>query len=139
MKRIVWLCVAVCSASANADWLTLTGTPGLPDSDTIQVDPLALDAVGDQRTLRIRVNRAQAVADPDGLQYRSMMAEATVDCAKRTAGFRHKLYYAAPNLSGPPIHQRFFGPRSAPPLQFDGIAGNYPARLINAACTIEPW
>lgn len=139
MKRIVWLCIAACSASAYADWLALTGTPGQPESDTIQVDPLALDAVGDQRTLRIRVNRAHVVADADGLQYRSMAAEAAVDCGKRTAGYLRKIYYAEPNLSGPPIHQRFFGRQSAPPLQFDGIPGNYPARLINAACKVEPW
>lgn len=139
MKRLVWLCVALGSAAAYADWLVLTGTPDQPDTDTIQVDPLALDAVGNQRTLRIRVNRAHVVADPDGLQYRSMMAEATVDCRKRTAGFLHKIYFAEPNLSGPAIHQRFFGKRSAPPLQFDGIPGNYPVRLINAACKVAPW
>lgn len=137
MKCIVWL-VAACSASAYADWLTLAGTPGAPDSDTIQVDPRAVNVAGEQRTLQIRVNRAHVVADADGLRYRSMAAEATVDCGKRSASYVRKTYYAQPNLSGPPVHQRFFGGQSAPPLQFDGIDGNFPARLINAACKLEP-
>ncbi len=134
MKYKVLLCVTALSVSAHADWLVLMGTPGRPDSDSIQVDPLAVDSVSGQRTLLVRVNRARDVTDADGMPYRSMEAEATVDCSQGSASFTRKVYYAQPDLGGPVTHQRFFGMRNPPPLQFDGIKGNYATRLIHAAC-----
>lgn len=138
IKHLAWLAVAAWSVSVHADWLTLTGTPGRPESDSVQVDPRAVDAVGDERTLHVRVNRSRVVADSDGLRYRSMEAEASVDCGKRTARYVRKTYYAQPNFLGAPVHQRFFGTQNAPALQFDGISETYPMRLIKAACKLQP-
>ena len=136
--RLKWLLMAFLAFSSPtyAAWFTLSGKPGQADSDYIQVDPLAIDPVAGQRTLQVRVNRWQAVADPDGFAYRSMTAEATVDCASKIARYVRKTYFADPNFSGEPVHQRFFGPQSGPPLQFDGAKGDHAARLVTAACKL---
>ena len=131
---IVWLAAFSWATPANADWFTLSGKTGSPDTDYVEVDPANIQNAGDRRILQMRVNRSRTVIDADSFPYRSMTAQVSIDCASRSARIIEKAYFAEPNFVGPPLHRRFYGPSTGPSLQFDGAESGHAARLIKAAC-----
>ena len=59
MKRLPLLClVLLASASARAEWLTLTGSPGDAASNYVQVDPARIEIDGPRRPVNAKPGKA---------------------------------------------------------------------------------
>ncbi|RYG55010.1 MAG: hypothetical protein EON56_06325 [Alphaproteobacteria bacterium] len=134
MRRLVFALGFVMSQPAFADWLTLTGTPGDPGSDSIQVDPTSLHSNGDIRLLDVRVSRSAQRVNAEGITYRSYDSKIAVNCRESSARYTWARFFASPNFQGDINREKNYPDVNLRPVLFWGIPGGHVGRLIRAAC-----
>ncbi len=124
-------------AAAKAEWFTITGVPGDPKSDYIQVDPSSIKAENQVREIRLRVSRSHPRANKDGITFRSYEADALVDCARKSARYTWARFYAEPNFQGMPVAEREYEDDTVRTVGFWGFNADYASRVIKAACVVR--
>lgn len=135
MKQSLLLSLAMLAAlPAQAEWLTLGGSPGDGGSSYVQVDPTSVVADGDRRRMAVRLSLAEPRRTREGIQYRSFSGEAGIDCQARTARYLSARYFAQPHFVGEPAAVKVFEDDDVRPMDFEGAAGDLAARTMNAAC-----
>jgi hypothetical protein len=137
MKRLSLLCLALLAcASARAEWLTLTGSPGDAANSYVQVDPTSVEVDGSRRAVTLRMSLAQDRTSKDGIQFRSFQARASVDCEARTARYASTTYFGQPNFVGEPVAVRHYEEDDIRPMTLAGAPPELAAKTINAACSV---
>ena len=89
-------------AHDQSHWLTMVGTPGKPDENTIEVRPASFAATANPPSLDIRVNRSAPSVSSEGIPFRSYMVTILVDCGEKTARFTTASFYMMPMWEGQP-------------------------------------
>ncbi|MBJ2158965.1 surface-adhesin E family protein [Variovorax sp. IB41] len=137
MKRLSLLCLALLAcAVAQAEWLTLSGTPGDAAASYVQVDPTRIEVDGARRGVTLRMSLAEDVTGKDGFKLRSFEARASVDCEARTARYVSATYFSLPNFVGEPVAVKHFEDDDVRPLTLPGAPPELAARTVNAACSV---
>jgi hypothetical protein len=141
MRRIIilccllgWFCVQGQGLGQNA-WLTVIGDPEDQAVNTIEVNPVAVAAQGQLRTMKIRVSRSEQRVSRDGVAFRSFEAEVVFDCARDRARFISADFYRLPLWQGESHKSLVYPNGSVRPMEFRDIEPNPRNRLIRAACT----
>lgn len=119
---------------AQGDWLTVSGHPGEPQLDIVEVQPESRFLSADFATLNIRVNRSALRTSTDGVVFRSFTASVVADCAAKTARFATVTFYMAPLWEGSPHRVLTFSAAQNRPVLFRSIEPNPTERIIRAAC-----
>lgn len=124
------------NAQARADWFTVTGNPGDPSVDTVQVDPVALSSEGVTKTMNVRVSRAVPRVNWDKLPYRSYESQVVFDCQARRASYAQVRYFMEPLWRGEPsaVGDYTANPR---PMLFRDMEPNPVSRIVRAACRLR--
>jgi hypothetical protein len=137
IRRIV-SCLAlglpVCVANAQDAWLTLLGDPSQANTNTIQVEPAAIESKGSIRVLKVRVSRALPRTSWDGVPYQSYESFVVFDCEKRTARYRSIDYFAQPLWAGKAYRSVDYTQGEPRWMLFREVEPNPNVRIINAAC-----
>ena len=140
MRRILilccllgWSCVQGQGLGQNA-WLTVIGDPEDPAVNTIEVNPVAVAAQGQLRTMKIRVSRSAQRVSGDGVAFRSFEAEVVFDCARDQARFISADFYLLPLWQGESHKSLVYLSDSVRPMEFRSIEPNPRSRIIRAAC-----
>ncbi|GAA4332626.1 hypothetical protein GCM10023165_07320 [Variovorax defluvii] len=133
--RLVCLALACVTANAQAAWFTVTGSPTDPSVDTVQVDPVAIDATGPLKTMSVRVSRAQDRTNWEGVPYRSYESRVRFNCRVRKAHYLQADFYRAPLWQGEP-HQRTDYTGNPRPMLFLDARPNPSERIVRAACRV---
>ena len=131
-----WLALVGLSCAvgpACAAWFTVAGDPYTPEADTVQVDPLALQAEGNTRIMSLRVNRSRQRNNWEGRPYRSYAASVVVDCRAMQADYLEVTYYMQPLWQGEPYLRTDYTANQRRML-FKDMEPNPTARIIRAAC-----
>ena len=137
MKRLPLFCLALLAcALAQAEWLTLSGTPGDATSSYVQVDPTRIEVDGARRGVTLRMSLAKDFTGKDGFKLRSFEARASVDCEARTARYVSATYYSLPNFVGEPVAVKQFEDDDIRPMTLPGAPPELAARTVNAACNV---
>lgn len=137
MKRFSLLCLALLScAAAQAEWLTLRGTPGDADNSYVQVDPTSVVVEGQHRTMAVRLSVKAPRTTKDNITFRSFTSRVNVDCDARSGRYASAVYYAQPNFVGDPIAVRVFDDDDVRPMAFAGSPPEVAARTVAAACGV---
>lgn len=137
--RLRWLALmGLCGAalSAEAEWFTIAGEPNTEATDTVQVDPVALQTDGDTKTMSVRVSRSGLRHNWEGLPYRSYEARALFDCRAMKADYLYVAYYMQPQWKGQPYLLTDYA-NNRRPMLFRDMAPNPTARIVRAACRQE--
>jgi hypothetical protein len=120
-------------ASAQSNWLTITGAPDDPKVNTIQVDPVPKDRDEGMRTLRVRVSRSGERTSWDGVPYRSYESDVLFDCRENTARYLSITYYPQPGWLGEARTVDYStGERRM--MEFREVVPNPHQRILHAAC-----
>lgn len=134
MKRcLVLLAMFGCQAWAQSGWLTITGNPKDANVDTVQVDPVAAQVDGRQKTMHVRVSRATERRNWDRQPYRSYQSRVVFDCQVRKASYVQATFFPMPLWQGSPSSTNDYSARPQPML-FRDVEPNPTQRLIRAAC-----
>lgn len=140
MRRILilccllgWSCVQGQGLGQNA-WLAVIGDPQDPAVNTIEVDPVAVAAHGQLRTMKVRVSRSAQRVSRDGVTFRSFEAEVVFDCARDRARFISADFYLLPLWQGESHKSLVYPNGSVRPMEFRDIEPNPRSRIIRAAC-----
>jgi hypothetical protein len=137
MKRPFLLLLALLAGPlAHAEWLTLTGSAGEAANSYVQVDPTSVVVDGSKRLVAVRISLAEPRTSQEGIKFRSVTAQASVDCDARKARYVSATYFGQPNFVGPPLAVREFDETDVRPMKFDGLPGDLAARTVNAACGV---
>jgi hypothetical protein len=137
MKRILLSTTLLLSHAGHAaEWFTLFGSAGVGSEDYVQADPTTIEIDGDIRRLDIRVNRSVQRTSTDGVKFRSLVGQAEVDCAHRSARYVAATFFSDPNFQGTPIASLRFDKSQARPV-FSAIPGALDERLVKAACALQ--
>jgi len=137
MKRLFQLLLALFAGPlAHAEWLTLTGSAGEATNSYVQVDPTSVVVDGSKRLVAVRISLAEPRTSQEGLKFRSVAAQASVDCDVRKARYVSATYFGQPNFVGPPMAVREFDETDVRPMKFDGLPGDLATRTVNAACGV---
>ncbi|SDJ13367.1 hypothetical protein SAMN05444748_11075 [Variovorax sp. OV700] len=137
MKRPFLLLLALLAGPlAHAEWLTLTGSAGEATNSYVQVDPTSVVVDGSKRLVAVRISLAEPRTSQEGIKFRSVTAQASVDCDARKARYVSATYFGQPNFVGPPLAVREFDETDVRPMKFDGLPGDLAARTVNAACGV---
>ena len=137
MKRPFLLLLALLAVPlAHAEWLTLTGSAGEATNSYVQVDPTSVVVDGSKRLVAVRISLAEPRTSQEGIKFRSVTAQASVDCDARRARYVSATYFGQPNFVGPPLAVREFDESDVRPMKFDGLPGDLAARTVNAACGV---
>ena len=137
MKRPFLLLLALLAGPlAHAEWLTLTGSAGEATNSYVQVDPTSVVVDGSKRLVAVRISLAEPRTSQEGIKFRSVTAQASVDCDARKARYVSATYFGQPNFVGPPLAVREFDESDVRPMKFDGLPGDLAARTVNAACGV---
>ena len=132
-----WLGLVGASATAEANWFTVTGNPDDPAVNTVQVDPVAIHVAGERRTMNVRVSRSQDRANWEGVPYRSYDARVVFDCRARKADYHFARFYMAPLWRGA-AHRATDYADNPRPMRFLDVEPNPTERIIRAACHAGP-
>jgi hypothetical protein len=125
---------ATTSASEpERSWFTIVGDPTQPNSETVQVDPVALSSEGNTRTMGVRVNRSQMRRNWDQVHYRSYESRVLINCPARSAHYLEATFYSEPLWTGNPGQVAHYQ-KSPKPMLFSGMNPNPVERIIRAAC-----
>lgn len=136
MKCIVFslLLLVAALAKAQEEWFTVVGDVNDATVNTIQVDPRPIAVNGQQRTMKLRVNRAALRVGREGIPYTSYEALVVFDCAERTGRYTQVVYFMQPFWKGE-SHKTSVYTRADPRmLSFMNVVPNPAARIIRAAC-----
>lgn len=137
MKRPSLLLLALLAGPlAHAEWLTLTGSAGEVTNSYVQVDPTSVVVDGSKRLVAVRISLAEPRTSQEGLKFRSVAAQASVDCEARKARYVSATYFGQPNFVGPAMAVLEFDETDVRPMKFDGLPGDLAARTVNAACGV---
>ncbi|CAA2099327.1 hypothetical protein VVAX_00181 [Variovorax paradoxus] len=120
-------------AHAESGWFTVVGDPQDKVADTVQVDPDRVTPPEDARTMNLRVSRATARFNWDGIPYRSYESRVVFDCQSRRASYVAARFYIAPLWQGEPHHVADYS-ASPKPVLFLDMKPNPTARIVRAAC-----
>ena len=123
-----------CSVGAQSSWFTMSGEPGDPLSDIVQVDPQSRTFTAGSATLDLRVSRAALRSSSDGIPFRSYTATVLVDCTVKTARFVMAAFYMMSLWEGRPHKLLTYFPSEVRPMLFSSIEPNPTAKIIRAAC-----
>lgn len=134
MKRLI-LAVACIASNAGADrpWLTIVGDATDPNTDTIEMNPIAVSRDGPLRVMEIRVNRSAERTSGDGVKFRSFRGEVEFDCSRPSARFVRSQFYAEPLWKSPKT-QLSYPPNKVRPMEFRLFEPNPKDKVIRAAC-----
>ena len=122
----------------KVSWLTILGSPGDPDVDTILIDPTPSAVKGHMRWMNLRLNRAKTRTSTDGIVFRSFVSVIEFDCDKRSARFTKTQFYNDP-LWASPGRAMDYPAAMVRPMAFREIEPNPSERVIRAACsTVRP-
>ncbi|MGJ7571352.1 surface-adhesin E family protein [Variovorax sp. RB2P76] len=89
-----------CVAHAQPGWFTVVGDPQDKVADTVQVDPDRVAPMESSKTMNLRVNRAAARLNWDGIAYRSYESRVVFDCQAGRASYVAARYYIEPLWQG---------------------------------------
>lgn len=131
---LLGLCGAV--VSAQAEWFTVAGDPHTATVDTVQVDPVALQADANGKIMSVRVSRSRQRNNWEGQPYRSYEARAVFDCRAMKADYLYVAYYMQPLWKGEAYLQTDYA-NNRRPMLFRDMAPNPTARILRAACRQE--
>ena len=121
-----------CVAHAQPGWFTVVGDPQDKVADTVQVDPDRVAPMESSNTMNLRVNRAAARLNWDGIAYRSYESRVVFDCQAGRASYVVARYYIEPLWQGKPHHEADY--TDAPkPVAFRDMKPNPTARIVRAA------
>jgi hypothetical protein len=135
---VVLLALCGCyAASAQTQWLSLVGDATEAMEDTVQVEPVTLNRVGNLRTVRIRVSRGTERTSWDGEVYRSYNAEVLIDCVAKTGRYLSIEFFVQPLWQGELHGKAVYSKREIRPMLFRDMEPNPTQRLIRAACQSE--
>jgi len=121
------------AGAAERSWFTVAGDARQPQTETVQVDPVALKSSGEFRTMRVRVSRAQERRNWDEVPYRSYESRVLINCRTRRASYLDATFYSEPLWRGNP-HQVSDYQQNPQPMLFRGMNPNPTERIIRAAC-----
>lgn len=122
-----------CVAHAQPAWFTVVGDPLDKATDTVQVDPDRVAPTDSANTMNLRVNRANARLNWEGIPYRSYESRVVFDCQSRRASYVAARFYIEPLWQGQPHHLADYAPGPKPMLFLD-MKPNPTARIVRAAC-----
>jgi hypothetical protein len=134
LRILLSLALSVAPLGAGAEWLTITGDPANPQENTVQVDPVPISVTGEERVLRMRLNRSARRVNPDGIGYRSFDSTVLFDCATNTARYLETTFYDRANWSGEPSKVLTYPATSPRPMLLRDLEPNPSQRIIHAAC-----
>jgi hypothetical protein len=137
-RALIGLSLLGGALAAQAGWFTVAGVAGDDRGDYVQVDPVSLRSDGARRWLDVRVSRAAERTSTEGVRFRSFEGVAEVDCSASTARYVSATFYAEPHFAGTPIARLDYASDRVRPMAFRQIPGDFSARVIRAACTVEP-
>ena len=137
-RALTCLFLSCHALAAQAGWFTVAGVAGDDRGDYVQVDPVSLRFDDARRWLDVRVSRAAERTSTEGVKFRSFEGVAEVDCGASTARYVSASFYAEPHFAGTPIARLDFASDRVRPMAFRQIPGDFSARVIRAACTVEP-
>lgn len=127
-------CMLLAPARAASPWLTVVGDVDDAASDTVQVDPTLKAVNGELRSMAIRVNRASMRTSPDGVLFRSYIAQVEFNCLKAEARFQTVSYFLSPLWHGVAHRTVVFTPANARLMRFRDMDPNPVERIVRAAC-----
>jgi hypothetical protein len=131
---VAMLLLVAVGAQAQDEWLTVVGDLNDATVNTIQVDPRPVAVSGQQRTMKLRVNRMAARVSREGIPYTSYEALVVFDCAERTGRYTQVVYFMQPFWKGE-SHKTSIYTRADPRfLTFVNVVPNPAARIVRAAC-----
>ncbi len=93
---VLWLVVMGSQVQAKSAWFTLSGNPQDPTVDTVEVDPVAVNAAGDHKKMNVRVSRSGQRFNWEGVPYRSYESQVVFNCRAGKAQ-----YLARPSIWSP--------------------------------------
>jgi hypothetical protein len=137
VRRVSHLLMAIgmigCAAHAQPGWFTVVGDPQDKVADTVQVDPARVAPAESAKEMNLRVNRATARFNWDGIAYRSYESRVVFDCQARRASYVAARFYIQPLWQGEAHHVADY--TDAPkPVLFRDMKPNPTARIVRAAC-----
>ena len=119
---------------AETGWFTVLGDAHDPNVITIEVDPAPIAVYGDQRTMRVRVNRPEQRTTRDGIIFRSFRSNVLFDCRKKTARYISVDFYMQPLWQGEPHKSVNYPATDLRPMEFREVEPNPRDRIIRATC-----
>jgi hypothetical protein len=132
------LVAALCAGTARSDshdgWFTVLGNPAEADADTVQVDPAPVEVRGEQRVLRVRVNRAVLRTNWENVPYRSYVARVLIDCRERRGRYQRIELFMRPLWQGGAHYTADYHRQPERPMAFRDTQPNPTQRIIRAAC-----
>ncbi|MES2945654.1 MAG: surface-adhesin E family protein [Pseudomonadota bacterium] len=131
----VWLLAGAAAAvQAQTAWFTVMGDASDPTATTIEVDPIPVAVNGDQRTMRVRVNRTLQRTTRDGVNFRSFRSHVLFDCSNKTARYISVDFYMQPLWKGESHKTVDYPATDLRPMEFREVEPNPRDRIIRAAC-----
>jgi hypothetical protein len=132
---VLWLGLtcAQLRAQQQSPWFTITGDPRDASVDTVEVDPVAVSAAGDRKTMNVRVNRARERLNWEGVPYRSYESQVVFSCRAKKAEYLVATFYMAPLWQGMPHKTTDYADNPRPMLFLD-VVPNPTERIVRAAC-----
>ncbi len=133
---VVLLGMAVSQVPAKADWFTVTGNPQDPSVNTVEVDPVAVNAAGERKTINVRVSRSEQRFNWGGVPYRSYESQLVFDCRANEARYLVASFYIEPPWQGTPHKTTDYAgnPRS---MLFRDVEPDPTQRIVRAACRMN--
>jgi len=133
-KLVLVLLLVWPAARAQTLWFTVMGDPGNASLNTIQVDPVPIEAKDGLRTMRVRVSRSLPRASWDGVPYRSYESMVVFDCARNSARYLSITYFDRPQWSGVSSKTLSYAAGQPRLMLFRDVEPNPTQRIIHAAC-----
>ncbi|RZJ24166.1 MAG: hypothetical protein EOO54_10285 [Haliea sp.] len=136
--RTALLALALGATAAFAQgaqtWFTVLGDPDDPLANTIQVNPVPLSIEGEQRTMKVRVNRSAQRRNWDGLPYRSYESVVLFNCVNHTARYLAADFYLEPGWKGDVVRATY-PQEPIRAMAFRDVEPNPTLRIMRAACS----
>ena len=116
-------------------WFTLSGRDTGPGTPLVEVDLQTLHLREGSGEAAIRVSYDGPQPHPAGFGYRSFIASATIDCARRGVGLASAAYFAQPGAHGTRVGADSSGrDRGMPASIADSVPAHAKQALLRAAC-----
>lgn len=126
--------VAAVSVRAETNWFTVLGDTSDPLATTVAVDPVPQSVQGEQRTMRVRVNRPVERVTRDGVRFRSFQSSVLFDCTQKTARYVSVDFFLQPLWAGETYKSVTYPASDIRAMEFREVNPNPRDRIIRAAC-----
>jgi hypothetical protein len=136
LKFCCVLALLTLAASAPAQqWFSLSGRDTAPDATVVEVDLQTVRLREGSGEAVIRVTHDVLQPHPAGFGYRSFVATANIDCARRTVALASAAYFALPAGRGARVGADSSGRDGGMPAKIaEGVPVHSVQALLRAAC-----